>query len=95
MLKDFTLGDSLRFTSYYRTGSGTLFDPGSTWGRIYDAASVVVASPSLFTRVTTGIYAYEWQTDPASNVPGTGAFQAFGYNAGQTYTTRETLFKLV
>lgn len=95
MLQDFTLGDTLRFRSYYRTGSGTLFDPGSTWARIYDATSTVVASPSMLTRVDTGTYAYEWQTDPASHAPGPGAFQAFGYAAGATYTTRETLFKLI
>lgn len=95
MLQDFTLGDTLRFRTFYRTGSGTLFDPGSTWARIYDASSTVVASPSILTRETTGVYTYEWQTNPGSHAPGPGAFQAFGYAAGATYTTRETLFKLV
>jgi hypothetical protein len=95
MLKIFTLGDTLRFTATFRTGSGARYDPASTWGRVYDSSSAVVSSPSMLTRVGTGIYSYEWQSDPGSHAPGVGAFQAFGHAAGATYTTRDTLFKLV
>jgi hypothetical protein len=95
MIGDFTLGDSLRFQATFRTASGVLFDPGSTWGKVFDSTSTVVASPSTLTRVDTGYYTYEWQSDPASHARGPGAFEAFGFNAGQTYRRREILFKLV
>jgi len=93
---DFTLGDAIRFIVTFKDNSGTAFNPSSTWARVYDSSStVVVSATALGSGTSTGIFTYDWQSDPASHKLGPGAFEAFGLQATFTYRRRETLFKLV
>jgi len=92
---DYTNGDAVRFLVNFRDENGALFDPSSTWGKIYDSSSTVVASVTALTRVSTGAYRYDWQTDPATVAAGGGAFEAFGLSGTLTYRRREKLFQLV
>lgn len=92
---EFTLGDALHFAVTFRNNSGVAFDPTSTWGRVYDSASTVVASFAALTRVDTGQYYADWQSEVGSVGQGVGAFEAFGRSGTLTYRRREKLFKLV
>jgi len=92
---DYTKGDALRFTITFMNNSGVAFDPTSTWGRVYDSSSTVVTSIAALTRVSTGYYFADWQSDVASHADGVGAFEAFGLSGALTYRRREKLFKLV
>jgi len=92
---EFTLGDALHFTATFQNNSGVAFDPSSTWGRVYDSASTIVQSITALTRVETGSYYYDWQTDAASHGLGVGAFEAFGLSGTLVYRRREKIFKLV
>lgn len=94
-MKEFTNGDTIWMTAVFRTNSGALFDPSSTWGKIYDASSVMVQSISALIKDSTGVYKYGWQSNPASHQNGPIAFEAFGEYAGNTYRRRGVLFKLV
>ena len=92
---DYTNGDAIRFLVNFKDENGVLFDPSSTWGRIYDSSSVVVSSVSALKRVETGVYRHDWQTDPSTIGLGVGAFEAYGLSGTLTYRRREKLFQLV
>lgn len=99
-MKDFTNGDNLTFLTTFRDQvTGELIDPSSTWGRVYDSSSTVVATIAAMTKVTTGdhagSYICDWQSDPGSNAPGQGAFEAYGVSGSKVYKRREILFQLV
>jgi hypothetical protein len=94
-MKDFTNGDTLWFITTFQDNSGTPFDPSSTWGRVYDSSSTVVGTATALTRVTTGTYTWDWQSDPGSNATGQGAFEAFGLSGTKIYRRREILFQLI
>lgn len=92
---EYTNGDAIRFLITFKNENGALFDPSSTWGKVYDSSSTVVASVTGLTRVETGSYTHDWQSDPASVALGVGAFEAYGLSGSLTYRRREKLFQLV
>jgi len=92
---DYTNGDAIRFLVNFKDENGALFDPSSTWGKIYDSSSTVVSSVAGLSRVSTGVYRHDWQTEPASVAAGVGAFEAYGLSGTLTYRRSEKLFQLV
>jgi len=93
-IKEFTNGDTVWLQATFRSNSRVLFDPSSTWGNIWDSSSNHI-SISGFTKVSTGIYAYGWQTIPGSHSNGDVVFDAYGLYESKVYVHRGTLFRLV
>jgi hypothetical protein len=94
-MKDYTLGDTIWLKATFRDENDLLFDPSSTWGKIYDSSSTVVQSISALTKISVGIYSYAWQTDPASHASGVVAFETSGLAGSNVYVRRDVLFKLI
>jgi hypothetical protein len=94
-MKDYTRGDTIWLKAVFRDENDLLFDPSSTWGRIYDSSSTVVRSISELTKVSTGHYSFAWQTNPSSHASGMVAFEACGTAGANVYVRRDILFKLV
>ncbi len=94
-MKDFTNGTTIRFITRFNDSSGTAFDPSSTWGRAFDSNSTVCQSFSSLTRVSTGVYTADWQTDPSSVAFGPGAFEGAGRSGVFNYVRREQIFRIV
>lgn len=92
---EYTNGDAIRFLIAFTDTSGTAFDPSSTWGRVFDSASTVVNSFTALTKVNTGEYTADWQSDPASHGYGVYAFEANGRSGVLNYRRREILFRIV
>lgn len=93
-IKEFTNGDNIGLQATFRTNSKVLFDPTSTWGNIWDASSNHI-SISEFTKNSTGVYVFHWQTNPNSHSNGEVVFDAYGYYESRVYVHRGTLFRLV
>jgi hypothetical protein len=93
-MKDFTRGDTIWLKATFRDENDLLFDPSSTWGKVYDSSSTVVQSISALTKTSTGYYSYAWQTTN-SHASGPVAFEALGTAGANTYARRDILFKLV
>lgn len=94
-MKDYTNGDTIWLKVTFRDENDLLFNPSSTWGKIYDSSSTVVQSIAELTAVSTGHYAYAWQTSPSSHAYGRVAFEACGLAGANIYVRRDVLFKLV
>ena len=94
-MKDYTMGDTIWLKATFRDENDLLFNPNSTWGKVYDSSSSVVSSITALTNVSTGHYSYAWQTDPRSVAYGVVAFEACGLAGANTYVRRDVLLKLV
>lgn len=84
-MREFTLGDAPRFKATFRDSAGTLFDPTSTSGKVFDAAGSLVVSFGSLTKLSTGIYAADWQTTDGVTAKGTYSFEASGVWGAFTY----------
>ncbi len=84
MPKEFTLGDAPRIKVTFKA-AGVLFDPSSTSGAVYNSADQVVASFAALTKISTGVYAADWQTTSGVTPAGTYSFLATGVWGALTY----------
>jgi len=90
-----TLGTAVRFLAMFRDSSGSLYDPSSTWGAVFDSSSSMVGSLSALTRVSTGNYYADWQSNAGSCQAGQVAFEAAGFSGVLVYKRRAVLVELV
>jgi hypothetical protein len=96
MSVDRTLGTTIRFlATFINPTDDSLFDPSSTWGRIWDSSSTVVQSISALTKISTGYYYYDWQTIPGSHAFGLGAAELAGRSGSYNHLERLQLFRLM
>jgi hypothetical protein len=93
-VKDYTRGDTIWLKAMFRDENDLLFDPSSTWGKVYDSSSTVVQSITALTRTSTGYYAYAWQTT-SGHASGPVAFESCGLAGSNVYVRRDILFKIV
>ena len=92
-MRDYTLGDAIRFKVTFRDENDALFDPSSTWGTVYDSSSTVVSSISALTKADVGVYTATWQSSRGGAI-GQGAFEACGVSGANVFVRREILFRM-
>ena len=90
-----TLGTALRFLATFRDSSGSLYDPSSTWGLVWDSSSTVVGSISTLTRVSTGNYYADWQSVVGSCQAGNLSWEAGCLSGVLVYNHRAAVVEMV
>ncbi len=89
-MERFSAGDAIIFPVTFTDSAGALSDPSSTWGRVWDANSTVVASLSSLAAESTGKFSGTWQSS-LGTPPGPFAFEGAGLMGTLVFRRRAIL----
>ncbi len=93
-MERFSAGDTIIFPVTFTDSAGTLTDPSSTWGRVWDANSTVVSSLAVLAQESTGKFSGTWQSSLGTSV-GPFAFEASGLMGTLVFRKRAILGEIV